>query len=211
MTRRNVLLADDHSMLMEFLAGKLQQEFNVVGMADNGNAMVELGKRHRPDVIVADISMPLLNGIEATRIIRKELPCTKILLLTMHHDLGLVEEAFRAGANGFLLKISGINELLHAIHVILNGEAYVTPQISGDLLSALVTKGTRGSFSQTEMTPRQRQILQLLAEGKSMKQAAAVVGISTRTAESHKYEIMRRLRVGTTAELIRHAIRMKLV
>ena len=110
-----------------------------------------------------------------------------------------------------VLKISGMNELLHAIHVVLSGKPYIMPQISGDLVSTLVTKGTRDSSSQTEMTPRQRQILQLLAEGKSMKQAAAVVGISTRTAESHKYEIMRRLRVGTTAELIRHAIRMKLV
>ncbi len=206
-----MLLADDHSLLMEGLAHLLRRDFDVVGTAHNGESMVEMAKQHKPDVIVADISMPGLNGIDAARIVRKEVGSARILFLTMHSDLALVEEAFMAGAAGFVHKIGGSEEILKAIRAVAEGETYITPLITGDLVSTLMTGGPNASARETALTARQRQTLQLLAEGKTMKEAAVLMGISTRTAESHKYEIMRKLGAQTTAELIRHAIRLKLV
>jgi len=211
MKRISVLLADDHSLLMEGLARLLRRDFDVVGTAQDGKSMVEMAKQHKPDVIVADISMPGLNGIDAARIVRREAGPAKILFLTMHSDLPLVEEAFRAGATGFAHKVGSTEETLRAIRAVAAGETYITPLIAGDLVSSLMTGGPHATSRETALTARQRQILQLLAEGKTMKEAAVVMDISTRTAESHKYEIMRKLGVQTTADLIRHAIRLKLV
>jgi DNA-binding NarL/FixJ family response regulator len=211
MKRTSVLLADDHAVLMECLAPLLQQEFDVVGIANDGRSMVDMAKRHRPDVIVTDISMPHLNGIDAARILRKEVRSAKLLFLTMHADLPLVEEAFRVGASGFVLKVSGASEFIKAIQSVARGDTYITPLLAGDLISALLTAGPQESSTETTLTLRQRQVLQLLAEGKTMKEAAALMEISTRTAESHKYEIMRKLGVQTTAALIQYAVRIKLV
>jgi len=211
MNRTSVLLADDHTILMDGLANLLRQDFNVVGVARDGRTMVEMAKTKRPDVIVTDISMPHLNGIDAARILRKDLRSAKFVFLTMHADLPLVEEAFRVGASGFVLKMCDSREFVKAIHSVAKGSTYITPLLAGDLISVLMTAGSKESSREAPLTSRQREVLQLLAEGKTMKEAAALMGISTRTAESHKYEIMRQLGVETTAQLIRYAVRIKLV
>jgi DNA-binding NarL/FixJ family response regulator len=155
--------------------------------------------------------MPHLNGIDAARILRKDLRSSRFVFLTMHADLPLVEEAFRVGASGFVLKMCDSGEFVKAIHSVAKGSTYITPLLAGDLISVLMTAGAKESSRDAPLTSRQREVLQLLAEGKTMKEAAALMGISTRTAESHKYEIMRQLGVQTTAELIRYAVRIKLV
>jgi DNA-binding NarL/FixJ family response regulator len=212
MNRIRVLLADDHLILLDALVQIVRQQFEVVGVARDGRDMIEMAKDKRPDVIVADISMPHLNGIDATRILRKELSSIKILFLSMYADLPMVEEAFRAGASGYVVKMCSTEEFLKAIQCVARGTTYITPLLAGDLISTLLTAGAQeSSRRETTLTLRQREVLQLLAEGKTMKEVATLLGISTRTAESHKYEIMRHLGVRTTAELIRYAVRIKLV
>ncbi len=211
MSRTRVLLADDHALLTDALANFVEQELEVVGVAHNGRAMVEMAREKRPDVIVADISMPDLNGIDAARMLQREGTSCKILFLTMHADLPLVEEAFRAGASGYILKLCSVEELVKAIHSVARGATYITPMLAGDLISTLLTAGPTETSRESTLTLRQREVLQLLAEGKTMKEVATLLKISTRTAESHKYEIMRQLGLQTTAELIRYAVRIKLV
>jgi DNA-binding NarL/FixJ family response regulator len=212
MRKIRILLADDHLLLAECIAESLQRKnFEIVGIAQDGRAMLEMAHQYKPDVIVADMSMPQLNGIEAARIIKKELPSTKVLFLTMHSELRLIEEAFRAGISGFITKDSGEAELIAAIQVISNGKRYITRPLTEKVLSVLTTPDRNNRSTEAELTPRQREILRLLAEGKTMKEAAAILNISARTAESHKYEIMRRLGVNTTAELVRYAVHYKLV
>jgi DNA-binding NarL/FixJ family response regulator len=211
MNRTTVLLADDHVMLMDGLVHFVRREFDIVGVARDGRAMVEMAKQCRPDVIVTDISMPHLNGLDAARILKKEASPAKLLFLSMHADLSLVEEAFRAGASGYVLKLCGADEFMKAIQCVARGATYITPLLAGDLISTLLTTGPQETSRDATLTLRQREVLQLLAEGKTMKEVAALLGISTRTAESHKYEIMRQLGVQTTAALIRYAVRIKLV
>jgi len=198
-------------MLTDALVNLVRQEFDVVGVASDGRKMIEMAREKHPDVIVTDISMPELNGIDAARILRKELSTAKLLFLSMHSDLPLVEEAFRAGASGYVLKLCGVDEFLKAIQCVARGATYITPLLAGDLISTLLTTGAQSSSRETTLTTRQREVLQLLAEGKTMKEVAALLGISTRTSESHKYEMMRQLGVKTTAELIRYAVRSNLV
>jgi DNA-binding NarL/FixJ family response regulator len=211
MNRTRLLLADDHVMLTESLVQLVRTEFEIVGVARDGRAMIEMARQHRPDVIVTDISMPNFNGIDAARVLRKEACFAKLLFLSMHADLPLVEEAFRAGAAGYVLKQCGADELVKAIQCVARGATYITPLLAGDFISTLMTVGRQETARGTALTLRQREVLQLLAEGKTMKEVAALLKISTRTAESHKYEIMRQLGVRTTAELIRYAVRIKLV
>src|SRR5215475_1445897 len=211
MKRITVLLADDHDMLMDGLVHMLPRDFEVVGVARDGQTLIEMAKEKRPDVIVTDISMPNLSGIEAARILRQDNPSIKILFLTMHSDFPLVGEAFRAGASGFVLKICDLSELVKAIHSIANGSTYITPQLAEDLISILITTDPKAPSRDTPLTSRQSEVVQLLADGKTMKEAAALMGISARTAESHKYEVMRQLGLTSTAALIRYAIRSKLV
>jgi DNA-binding NarL/FixJ family response regulator len=211
MNRKSVLLADDHVVLMDGLVPVLRQEFDIVGVVRDGRALVEMARESRPDVIVTDISMPYLNGLDAARILRKESISAKLLFLTMHADLPLVEEAFRVGASGYVLKLCSAEEFVRAIQCVAKGATYITPLLAGDLISTLMTVGRQDDSRETTLTLRQREVLQLLAEGKTMKEVAAQLGISTRTAESHKYEIMRHLGLKTTADLIRYAVRIKLV
>jgi len=211
MKRANLLLADDHLLVVEALLSALRQDFNIAGVAHNGRDLIEMARQFRPDVIVTDISMPQLNGLDAARILRKEVSTARLLFLTMHSEVSLVEEALRAGASGYVLKMCGIEELTKAIRFVVNGSTYITPLISGELISTLVTAGPNGRSNGPRLTLRQREVLQLLAEGKTMKEVAAVLGISTRTAESHKYEMMRQLGVQTTAQLVRYAVQIKLV
>jgi DNA-binding NarL/FixJ family response regulator len=211
MSRKSVLLADDHVVLTDGLVHVIRNEFEVIGVARDGRALVEMARQGRPDVIVTDISMPYLNGIDAARILRKESSTAKLLFLTMHADLPLVEEAFRVGASGYVLKMCNADEFVRAVQCVARGGTYITPLLAGDLISTLMTAGRHENSHETTLTLRQREVLQLLSEGKTMKEVAAQLGISTRTAESHKYEIMRQLGLRTTADLIRYAVRIKLV
>jgi DNA-binding NarL/FixJ family response regulator len=198
-------------MLVDALTPLLGRHFTVCGVANDGRRLVEIARDRRPDVIVSDIRMPVLNGIEAALLLRKSNVPTKLLFLTMYSDLPLVEEALRAGAKGFMLKTSAVEELMEAIQAVARGSTYISADLAGHFVSALTTASVRGQASKIRLTPRQRDVLQLLAEGKTMKEAATLIGISCRTAETHKYEIMRQLGMQTTAELIRYAVHMKLV
>ena|ERR1051326_400454 len=210
MKRIRILLADDHQMLLDALVSVIGQEFEVVGSACDGRAMLDMAARLQPDIIVLDIVMPQMNGIDAVRILRNEGSTAKVLFLSMYSDLPVVEKAFRAGASGYMLKIGGTDELVKAIHCIARGGTYVTPLL-GELISALLTGGTQQKSRESALTARQLEVLRLLAEGRTMKEIGGALNITARTTESHKYEIMRNLGVKTTAELIRYAIRANLV
>jgi DNA-binding NarL/FixJ family response regulator len=211
MTRAKVLLADDHTIVTEGLTSLLEKSFDLVGTVADGRAMVDAARRLRPDVIIADISMPLLNGLDAVRRLKKEGLSSKVIFLTMHSDRSLATEAFRGGASGYLLKSSAGDELVSAINQVLLGRAYVTPLIAKDLISILIESSQPASENSAKLTPRQREVLQLIGEGRTMKEIAAELKISTRTAESHKYEMMQTLGVQSTAELIQYAIKIGLV
>src|SRR5215475_4347587 len=169
MKRITVLLADDHDMLIDGLVHMLRRDVDVVGVAHDGRMMIEIAKEKRPDVIVTDISMPNLNGIDAARMLQ-DIPSIKILFLTMHSDFPLVGEAFRAGASGFVLKTCDPSELVKAIRSIAKGATYITPQVAEDLVSILITTDPKKPSRETPLTSRQREVLQLLADGKTMKE-----------------------------------------
>jgi DNA-binding NarL/FixJ family response regulator len=210
MTRIRILLADDHGMLLDALLNLLGKDFDVVGIARDGKALLEMAAALHPDIIVADVSMPELSGIEAARILRGEENAPRILFLSMHSDLPVVEEAFRAGASGYVLKSGGIEELIKAIQCVSRGRTYVTPLL-GDMIASLITTNSHQRCRPTTLTSRQTDVLRLVAEGRTMKEIGRLLNITTRTTESHKYEIMRNLGVKTTAELIRYAVRINLV
>ena len=204
-----VLLADDHTVVAEGLQSLLKDTFDLVGVVHDGRALLEAVEKLRPDVVVTDISMPLLNGLDAIPQIRARYPDTKIVVLTMHADTQLAVDAFRKGASGYLLKVSPGEELITAIAQVAQGRSYITTLLAKDLISVLLE--ARGEDKGTPLTPRQREVLQLVAEGRTMKEVASILNISPRTAESHKYEIMQTLGVETTAALVQYAIRLKLI
>ncbi len=210
MNSTKVLLADDHAIVAQGLELLLKDSFNLVGTVRDGRALVEAATRLKPDVIIADISMPLLNGLDAVRQLKTNGVEAKVVILTMHADPHLAADAFRAGASAFVLKNSAGEELIQAIQEILQGRAYVTPLIAKDMITVLMeAKGEGGS--EAKLTPRQKEVLQLIAEGRTMKEVAGLLNISARTAETHKYEMMGVLGVRTTAELVQCAIRLRLV
>jgi len=209
MGKTRLLLADDHAVVAQGLEALLKEHFELVGIVHDGRSLLEGAETLRPDVILTDISMPLLNGLDAIRQIRERRPQAKVIVLTMHRDTHLAVEAFRAGALGYMLKTSPAEELVAAIKQVAQGRAYVTTLLSKDLIALLLE--ARSEQDGSILTARQREVLQLIAEGKTMKEVAAILNISPRTAESHKYEIMQVLGVQTTAELVQYAIRLKLV
>src|SRR6266849_1058032 len=211
MPKTRVLLAEDHKVVAEALGELLTDHFDLVGVVHDGRALVKATEELRPDVIVTDISMPLLNGLDAIRQLLERRPRTRVVVLTMHKDRHLAAEAFRAGVCGYVLKVSPAEELVNAIREAAEGRAYVTSLITNDLDTLLIEAGRSPADRDTPLTPRQREVLQLVAEGRTMKEAAAILNISPRTAESHKYEIMQALGVQTTAELVQCAMRMKLI
>jgi DNA-binding NarL/FixJ family response regulator len=211
MAMTTVLLADDHAIVTEGLAGLLKPHFKLLGTVHDGRALVSATNQLRPDVVVTDISMPLLNGLEAVRQIKKQLPRTKIIVLTMHGEPEMAVEAFRAGASAYLLKISSGEELVRAIEEVSQGRAYLSPLITRDLLSIMIEARGGSTGKGSRITPRQREVLQLIAEGRTMKEVASILNISPRTAETHKYDMMEILGVKTTAALIQYALRERLV
>ncbi len=212
MTRKpRVLLADDHKIVLDGLRGLLAPEFELVGAVTNGLELVEKAAELRPDVIVADISMPLLNGIDALRQIKQQALDVRVVLLTMHPDVTYLTRALEAGTAGYVLKHSASDELITAIRAALRGEVFISPELQHASVVERMDE-TRRLLKQTvELTPRQRQVLQLLAEGKSAKEIGALLEISARTVETHKYKIMDDLGVKTTPELVLHAIKLGLV
>ena len=206
MSRPRVLLADDHKIVTEGLKGLLEPEFELVGTVEDGRALLAAAEKLRPDVIVADISMPLLNGIDSVRQIKKVHDEIKVVFLTMHPDVTYAVSAFEAGASGYVLKHSAPTELVAAIRSALRGKTFVTPLLAGEFMQRSKERATRRDES-TRLTERQREILQLLAEGKSAKEIAAVLNISSRTVEFHKYHIMKDLGLKSAAELVHYAVR----
>ena len=207
MKKPRVLLADDHKIVLEGLKSLLGDEFEVVGSVENGRALVQQAAALHPDVIVADISMPQLNGIEAARQVKKIDKNIKIVFLTMHPDATYAANAFEAGASGFVLKHAAPSELITAIREAIKGRTYVTPLIAGDLIRTYQEGGSQEKDLFKKISPRQREILQLLAEGKSSKEIASVLNISTRTVEFHKYKMMEQLSIKTGAELVQYAVK----
>jgi DNA-binding NarL/FixJ family response regulator len=201
------LLADDHFVVAEGLRSLLEPHFDVVGIVPDGRELITAAKRLDPDVVVLDISMPSLNGIEAARQMRAEGSRAKVVFLTMHREVTYAARSMEAGAAGFVLKHSAASELVTAIQEALKGGTYITPHIAGDLLDSIRRGIPAGAKALDELTPRQREVLQLVAEGRSAKEIAAVLHISRRTAEFHKARLMETLGVQSTAELIQYAIR----
>jgi len=209
MGRHRLLLADDHTLLLGAFEKLLSAECEIVGQVGDGRALVAAAEALKPDLIVLDISMPLLNGLEAGRQIKQKLRNIKLVFLTMNEDPNLAAEAFRLGASAYVLKRSVASELTTAIREVMQGRSYITPLVAEGLVESLqhVDQRTPGD----ELTPRQREVLQLLAEGKSMKEVASVLNLSPRTVAFHKYRIMEQLRVKTTAELVQYAVRHHIV
>ncbi len=207
MSRPKILVADDHRILAEGLRGLLEPEYDLVEIVEDGRALLEAHDRVRPDVVVADVSMPLLNGIEAVRQLRQAGSRAKFVFLTMHPDVSYATEALEAGASGYVLKHSAPGELVTAVREALAGRTYITPRVAGAVMEALRSGGTTGD----RLTSRQTEVLQLVAEGKSAKEIAGLLDLSPRTVESHKYAIMDQLGVKTTAELVQYAVKKGLV
>jgi DNA-binding NarL/FixJ family response regulator len=207
--RTRLILADDHTILLEALKSILEPEVDVVGTVSDGRSLIKTALELKPDVIVLDVSMPLLNGLDAGRRIRDLVPNVKLIYLTMNQDPDVAAEAFRLGAVGYLLKSSAASELLQAIREALLGRSYVTSQIAEGMIGVLIQRQKhRGD---TKLTLRQREVLQLLAEGRSMKEVANVLSIAARTVAFHKYQMMEQLNLKTSAQLIQFAVRQNLV
>jgi len=211
MTKPRLLIADDHKIFAEGLKRLLKEDFDIAGVVEDGRELVANAEKLRPDVIVADISMPMLNGIEAVMQIKKVQPEIKVVFLTMHPDVAYAKSAFKAGASGYVLKHSAPDELITAIREGLKGRTYVTPLIAGKLLHSCQSGAHSEVDTVLNLTSRQREVLQLLAEGRSAKEIAAILNISTKTVEHHKYRMMEDLDIKTAAELIRYAVKQGIV
>lgn len=203
--RPRVLLADDHSILLEAFKKLLEPSCEVVGTAVDGRQLLTVAPSQKPDVIVLDMAMPLLNGLEAGRQLKHLMPQTKLIYLTVNQDPDFAAEAFRIGASGYLLKNSAARELFHAIQEALQGRRYVTPLVNDKMEESFI-QGSKPTLGAVELTPRQREVLQLLVEGYSMKQVADILKVTPRTVAFHKYRIMSEHRLKSNADLIRFAI-----
>jgi len=205
-SKARVLLADDHRMVAEGLKGLLEPEFELAGIVEDGRALVKAARELRPDVIVADISMPQLNGIDALAQLKQDNPKVRVVFLTMHRDAAYARRALEAGAAGFVLKHSAPAELVLAVRAALQGRTFIAPD-----LAAEVFRKPGNPDPAAALTPRQREIVQLLAEGRSAKEIASALGLSARTVEDHKYRVMEALGIENGAELVHFAIKHGLV
>jgi DNA-binding NarL/FixJ family response regulator len=209
LSRARVLLADDHALLLGAFEKLLAADCDVVGQVSDGRALVAAAESLKPDVIVLDISMPILNGLEAGRQIKQRTRDVKLVFLTMNEDPDLAAAAFRAGASAYLLKRSASSELLDAIREAMHGRSYITPLIKSGLVGSLMHGDSHAAGS--ELTPRQREVLQLLAEGRSMKEVASLLNLTPRTVAFHKYRMMEQLGVKSSAELVQYAVKHHIV
>lgn len=204
------ILADDHTLVAEALCKLVAQHFDVVETVADGHALVASATALKPDVIVVDVAMPLMNGLDASRQLKQKMPSVKFVFLTMNEDPELAVEAIRSGASGYVLKKSAASELLQAMQLAIRGRSYITPQIARGMQEIFIVN-PHGSSHPKSLTPRQRQVVRLLAEGKSMKEAADVLKVAKRTVAFHKYRIMRDLGLRTNADLIQFAVRSRIV
>src|SRR5215469_12526476 len=208
--RLRVMLADDHTILVEAFRQLLEPHCEIVGTVSDGRALLETAKEINPDVIVVDIAMPLMNGLEAGLRLKEQMPAVKLIFLTMNEDAGLAVEAMRCGASGFLLKSCAATELIRAIQMAMRGKSYVSPQIARGMEKEFINN-PRPRQRAKVLTPRQREVVLLLAEGKSMKQVASVLNVTPRTVAFHKYRVMQELNLETTADLIQFAIKSRIL
>lgn len=211
MSRLRILLADDHPLVLEGVAKILEKEFEVVGKVEDGRALVAAAERIKPDVIVTDMAMPLLHGLEASRQLRQLIPASKVIFLTMHADVAYAKEAFEAGASGYLLKRSAASELIEAIHTVDRGQSYLTPLVFLDDQLPLEYASRKQVPILKHLTPRQREVLQLIAEGKSIKEIAGILRLSVKTIEFHKTKLMDTLHMQSNADLTKFALSHGLV
>jgi len=212
--RRNlprVLIADDHTLVAEACRKLLENDYEVVQTVSDGRALVRAVAEFRPHLVIVDVAMPLLNGLDAAQQAKELLPSVKLIFLTMNHDADLAAEAFRRGASGYLLKTCAASELATAVREVLRGKSYLSPMIAKDTVDFLLRQDKKLIDEADKLTERQREVLQLLAEGKCMKEVAAVLNLTTRTVAFHKYRIMEVLNVRTNAELVQYAIRNHLI
>jgi len=205
-----VILADDHKLVAEALCGLIATQFEVVAIVSDGHELLESAKSLKPDAIVVDIAMPLLNGLEAGRQLKEKMPGVKLIFLTMNEDPELALEAMDAGASGYVLKKSAASELLQAMGAALRGKTYVTPQIARGMQESF-TRNPHARSRAKSVTPRQRQVMELLAQGKSMKEAADVLKVAPRTVAFHKYRLMQDLGLKTNADVVQFAIKNRIV
>ena len=208
MERPRVLIADDHAMVATGLGRILEGEVEIVATATDGAQLVERARVHRPDIVIADVNMPAMSGLEAMRRLKSEGVGSKFIFLTLHTEPRLASEAFRSGASGYLLKQAAAEELVEAVRAVTGGLTYLTPLITRDVLWAMAQAD---DATGPVLTPRQREVLRLIAEGKRMKEIAAELNISVRTVEAHKRELMHCLGAQSNADLVRFAVRQGLV
>ena len=207
--RARLLIADDHILLAEACKSFLEPEFEVVGIVDNGRALLRLACELKPDVVVLDVAMPQLNGLDAGDQIKHLLPATKLVFLTMNMSPEVAAEAFRRGASGYIVKSSAAEELVRAIRRALRSESYMSSAITKETVDFLLRSG--GSYTEQRITPRQSEVLQLLAEGKSMKEIAGILNLQPGTVAFHKYKMMETLGLKSNAELLHYAIKHHVV
>lgn len=210
MRKTRILLADDHTMICAAFRKLLEPEYEVVGSVGDGRALLNAALDLKPDVVLVDVGMPLLNGLDAGRELKKAMPSVKIVFLTMNPDPDVASEALRIGASGYLLKTSQGDELLDAIRNATKGISYVTPQID-QAMERIFIRDPKSLTRPKHLTDRQLEILQMLAEGRSMKEIAYILQISFRTVRYHKYRIMEELNIGSTAELVQYAIKHSII
>ena len=211
MTRARLLFADDHRIVAEGLKSILAGQFDLIGVVEDGRKMVEAARTLKPDLIVADITMPLLNGIEALEVLRKEGLDIPVVFLTMHRETEYASLALEAGAAGYVLKHAAPEELVQAVRVALEGGTYVSPSLAAELFQAERAKSRRSDEPRVTLSARQRDVLRLLADGHSAKEIAKALDISSRTVEFHKYKLMDSLGLKNSAELIQFAIKQGIV
>lgn len=211
MKRPNVVIADDHLLVIDGLRRILEPECEIVGAVEDGRALLQVAAKLKPDIILLDISMPLLNGVEAARELRQSVPASRLIFVTMQADATYVTGAFRAGASGYVLKQCASMELVTAIHEVLEGRTYITPLIRRDLLGDMPDSPLWPGETSGELTDRQREVIQLVAEGHTVKQIAAILNISRKTVAFHKTNVMRRLGLHGTAELTKYSIQHGIV
>ncbi len=210
-TRPRILIADDHTLVADLCKRLLETEFEVVGIVNNGRALVRAVAESKPDVIVVDIAMPILNGLDASAQAKQIAPRLKVLFLTMNSDPKLAAEAFRRGASGYLLKTCASSEMLTAVREVLRGNSYLSRTLRKDEIDCLRWEHNKLADEDAQLTERQREVLQLLAEGKVMKEIADVLNMTTRTVAFHKYRIMETLGAKCNAELVRYAVRNHMI
>ncbi|MGE3978539.1 MAG: response regulator [Nitrospira sp.] len=213
MTRLRILMADDHSLVLAGLRRLVEELGDVVGTVEDGRALIEQAQRLRPDIILLDISMPLLNGLDAARQLTKLVPDSKLIFVTMHATPTYVTQAFEAGASGYLVKQSAAEELKQAIQAVRQGQRYMTPSVTKDAMGSMLHPSREPTCKRpvTALTPRQREVLQLIAEGKSTKSIAFLLHISVKTVEFHRTRLMEELNLHSAAELTRYAVSEGLV